>query len=334
MKNNKTHQRLVELIIEHHTKTPGTSLGVKILSDRAGISRQAFHRYYGDLKDYASGAKPLADLVSGMGTLLAYELINQNQATIQNLQNELKLLEFKHEKKMQDVLKSHITTLMIGDITTHAANDVRANIERQTLYANEMKAQNSQLELELSRAKLALETERIGGNGSGNDAATGVGQKIKVDIHLAAAIAAYAKSGQIDDFYDHKDRAIDIAYKSIKTLAVDSGCSLVIFAERYVSRFSIFFESLKPSDTSKHIIVRLPIFDKKMLSLFINKLPPVKKISIYIPYMQSENDIRGQRLFFFSGIPRQELDQADTADLISIAHGYDEVINFKARQGD
>lgn len=334
MKNNKTHRRLVDLIIEHHMERPGTSLGVQTLADRAGISRQAFHRYYGDLKDYASGAKPLADLVSGMGMPLAYELINHSQVTIQNLQDQLKLLESKYEKKMQDALKSHITTLMIGDITAHAANDVRANIERQILYANEMKAQNNQLELELSRARLALESERIGNNGSGYKAETGVGQKIMVDIDLTAAVSAYAKSEQIDDFYDQKDRAIDTAFKSIKALAVDSGCSLVIFAERYVCRFSTFFESLKPSDISKHIVVRLPIFDKKMLSLFINKLPPTRKISVYIPYMPSENDVRGQRLFFFGGMPRQELDQADTADLISITHGYDEVINFKVRQGD
>ncbi|MFY1664319.1 hypothetical protein [Pseudomonas sp. Pseu.R1] len=334
MRNNKTHERLVQLIIEHHTESPGTSLGVKMLSVRAGISRQAFHRYYGDLKDYASGAKPLADLLSGTGTLLAYELINQNQVTIQNLQDQLKLVESKHEKKMQEALKNHITTLMIGDITAHAANDVRANLERQSLYANEMKVQNNQLELELSRAKLALENERLGINGSKDGAATGSGPKFKVDLDLTAAIKAYASSGEIDDFYDEKDRALEIAYKSIKALAADSGCSIIIFAERYVSRFSIFFDSFKPSDSSKHIIVRLPIFDKKMLSTFISKLPPTKKVSVHIPYMLSDKETSGQRKFFFSNIPSQELGQADNADLISIAHGYEEVRHFKVRQGD
>ncbi len=334
MKNNKTHERLVELIIEHHTEFPGTSLGVKTLSDQAGISRQAFHRYYNYLKEYASGAKPLADLLSGTDTLLAYELINQNQVTIQNLQDQLKLIESKHEKKMQDALKNHITTLMTGDITTHIANDVRANLERQSLYASEMKAQNNKLELELSRTKLALENERIGVSGPKTGAATGSGPKFKVDVDLAAAVAAYAESKEIDDFYDQKDRAMDIAYKSIKALAADPGCSLVIFAERYISRFGTFFDAFKPNHSSKHIVVRLPIFDKKMLSTFISKLPPIKKISVYIPHMHSEKEISGQRKFFFIGIPLQELDQADNADLISIAHGYEEVINFKVRQGD
>ncbi|MFK3973609.1 hypothetical protein ACI2KS_23095 [Pseudomonas sp. NPDC087358] len=153
MEHNKTHQRLVELIIDHHTVFPGTPLGVKALSDQAGISRQAFNRYYSGLKDYAIGVKPLADLLSGAGTFLSHELINQNQATIRDLQNQLKQAESRYEKKLQDTLKHYITTLMIGDITAHAANDMRVSLERQSLYASEMRAQNNTLELELSRAK-------------------------------------------------------------------------------------------------------------------------------------------------------------------------------------
>ncbi|MFK3973608.1 hypothetical protein ACI2KS_23090 [Pseudomonas sp. NPDC087358] len=161
-----------------------------------------------------------------------------------------------------------------------------------------------------------------------------VGQKQKVDVDLAGAVAAYNKSGDIEDFFSQKDRALDMACKSIKTMSGDAECTVVIFAERYISRFNIFVDNFKPSDSSKHIIVRFPVFDRTMLDLYRRRLPPVKSTVIYIPYLQSESDINAQRSFFFKGIPEEELNQADNADPINIAHGYEEVVHFKVRQGN
>ena len=47
-----TRSLLVELIKQHQLENGLIKLGVAELSMRAGITRQAFNRYYSDLKDY------------------------------------------------------------------------------------------------------------------------------------------------------------------------------------------------------------------------------------------------------------------------------------------
>lgn len=336
---NDTRRILIDLIAQHQASNPSVKLGVGELSVRAGISRQAFNRYYGDLKDYAWGVKPIGDLLIDTDHDRTKDLINQNQASLKELQQQMSRLGAEHEKEMEKTVDSYITSLMINDITLHGANDIRVTLEKQTLYNLELKKQINQLEIELSRSKQAVALTTIGGKpGSGADEGAGLsrkGEKIKVDVDLEKAYAAYTATKSLDEYEDKKDIAINAAVRSINRLATDKSCTIVLFAERYICRFGVFFDRYQPNDDSLHIVVRIPIFDGTELKRFVANLAPASAIHVHIPFMASVSAFNLQRSFFFKTIPEFELKYANAADPITIAMDrIDQVIHFKPKQGD
>jgi len=343
MEMNDTRRILIDLIAEHQASNPSVKLGVGELSERAGISRQAFNRYYGDLKDYAWGIKPIGDLLVDTDHDRTKDLINQNQASLKELQQQMSRLSADHEKEMEKTVDSYITSLMINDITLHGANDIRVTLEKQTLYNLELKKQINQLEIDLSRAKQTTALKNIAlvpgagtNTNAGSDAgASQRGEKIKVDVDLTKAYAAYASTKSLDDYEDKKDIAINAATRSINKLATDKSCTIVLFAERYICRFGVFFDRYQPTGDGVHIVVRVPIFDGTELKKFVSNLAPASAIHIHIPFMPSVGDFNLQRSFFFKDIPEFELKYADAADPISITMDrIDQVIHFKPKQGD
>ncbi|MGF6153857.1 hypothetical protein [Pseudomonas fluorescens] len=339
MQINDTRRILIDLIAQHQASNPSVKLGVTELSKRAGISRQAFNRYYGDLKDYAYGVKPIGDLLIDTDHDRTKDLINQNQASLKGLQQQMSRLNAEHEKEMERTVDSYITSLMINDITLHGANDIRVTLEKQTLYNLDLKKQINQLEIDLSRAKQTVALATAGGkSGTGTNTNAGAskkGEKIKVDVDLGKAYTAYTSTKSLDEYEDKKDIAINAAVRSINKLATDKSCTIVLFAERYICRFAVFFDRYQPTDDSLHIVVRVPIFDGTELRKFVSNLAPASAIHVHIPFMASLGDFNLQRSFFFNRIPEFELKYADAADPITIAMDrIDQVIHFKPKQGD
>lgn len=334
MQINETRRKLIDIIADHQSLQPSKKLGVGELSIRAGISRQAFNRYYGDLKDYAAGLKPVGDLLISTDFDRTKALVNQNQASLKSLQQKLSLLEAEHERELKDTLDDYITSLMINDVAIHGANEIRVTLEKQTLYGLELKKENNLLEIELSKAK---RSEALSSNNDLNRSLdlAHKGEKIKVDIDLGKALEVYASTNSEDEFEDAKDRAINAALLSINKLAIDRSYTIVLFAERYVCRFALFFERYSVPNDSIHIIVRTPIFDRSQLKIFISKIAPAIAIHVYVSHMRSQSDISAQRAFYFNNIPQFELRSADAADPVTIASDrIDKIVQFNAKQGE
>lgn len=330
MEMNATRRKLMDLIIAHHSSYPGKALTVNKLSEMAGISRQAFNRYYADLKDYAAGKKALADLMGDTSSSQTKELINQYHSSLVELQQKLDQSDSDHEKEMKKTLDSYISSLMMNDLTIHGANDLRVTAEKRALHNAELIKQINQLEIELTRAKQAVGT----GAANGTRPEQYIGEKIKVDVDLSKAIKAYEASKNEDDFEDKKDLAISAALNSVKKLASDKNCHIVLFAERYLTRFSIFFENFTCPDELPHIIVRLPIFDRTEVTAFIDKLPPTRSLSIYIPYLKSKSETKARRSFFFNNVPEMETRNADDADPLTMNLDVTRIVHYRATQGD
>ncbi|WP_397452122.1 winged helix-turn-helix domain-containing protein [Pseudomonas sp. NA-150] len=325
----ETRRKLIDLIAEHQATLPNKKLSIIELSKRAKLSPQTLHRYYKDLKKYAYGEKPIGDLITDNTSPRTKELINQSQANLKQLQNKMGDLEADHDKEMKKTLDSYITSLMMNDVTLHGANDIRATLEKQTLHNLELKKQLNKLEIDLARAQSAAYVTANNGTVS-----EGKGEKIKVDVDLTKAFELYASTGSRDDFEDKKDAAIAAAQKSINKLAVDKQYSIVLFAERYLARFAIFFDRFKCTDDSLHIVVRVPIFDRDSLRIFLSKLPPTQSLTIYVPHLESTSEVNAQRGFYFGSVPKLEIDAADKADPILLKQGFHSVIHYKIKQGE
>ncbi|AAN67577.1 MULTISPECIES: TetR/AcrR family transcriptional regulator [Pseudomonas] len=329
MEMNDTRRRLIELIAEHHASHPGKKLGIEELSRRAGISRQSFNRYYKDLTDYAAGRKLIGDLVDDTTNAQTKQLINQQQEVMRDLQEQVEHSEIENAKKLKKAMDSYVTSLMVNDLTAHAANSLRITLEKQTVHNLQLKQELTNMEVSLAKAQANAATLAISPTPR-----EGKGEKVKLDVDLSKAVAAFSATKSEDDFEDKKEIALKSLVQSICKLALESKCSIVLFAERYVSRFSSFYDNFSCPDDGLHIIARLPVFYRSELRTFIDKLPPTQNISLYIPYLESASEKKAQRSFYFNSIPKCELDSADEADVIPMTLGLDRIIQFRVKQGD
>ncbi|MDU0701899.1 hypothetical protein Q8W87_17515 [Pseudomonas aeruginosa] len=329
MEINETRRKLIDIIAEHHATSPGIKLQIGELSTRAGISRQAFNRYYGDLKDYTLGVKPIGDLIDGATDERTKELLNQTQTSLRDLQQRMDSLAAEHERHLKKALDRYITSLMLDDVTAHSANDIRMTLEKQALHNLDLKRQLTNMELELARAKQSGIQST-----SQPRSSTNLGDKIKIDIDLSKAIKEFEINKSEDDFEDKKEAALESALKKVSKIATDRKVKIILFAERYISRFELFFENFICQDDSLHLIVRTPIFFRSEFKIFINKLPLGHEISVYVPHLESTTDKKAQRAFYFGMIPAFELESADGADPIGLSVGIDKAVQFKVKRGD
>lgn len=330
MEANETRRKLIDIIADHQASYPSKKLPTGELSQRAGISRQAFNRYYSDLKDYASGLKPIGDLLANGSSVRTVELLNQTQATLRTAQHKLSRLEEKYDKEMQQEMESYVTSLMMNDVSMHGANEIRVTLEKQTLYNMELKKQLSHMEIELARAKQSsIFSPSVRRDGDGFNA-----EKIKVEVDLAKAFATYASTKSLDEFEDSKDVAVASALRTINKLAAEKRCNIVIFSERYISRFKLFFEKFQTTEQGLTIVVRLPIFNRSEMRAFLSKLAPTHSISLYIPYCESQSEINAQRGFYFGEVSKPEIEAADNSDTFLINQGFHKIVHFKVKQGE
>jgi len=327
MNVNETKQKLITLIAEHQFANPGKKLRIGDLSDQAQISRQAFNRYYNDLKPYAQGLKPIGELLAGADQAETSELLTRSHTTLLDLTQQLALQKKQFELEKEKILTSHITTLMNDDLTLFSANEIQQTLARQTLHNENLLKDISNLKLELLKTQQkSLMAQPSRPSPSSN--------KIIIDTDLSDIFSEYHKNGDHDVFEDRKEQALDNVLTKINKLCRTSDSVVVIFTERYISSFQAFADEYIAKSDTQHIIIRLPIYTRAELKVFISKLSNTSSIKIHTPYCESQGVVKAQRAFHFRNVPDFEAKAADQAHTVTMDPAIDEICIFKIRQGD
>lgn len=320
---------LIEIIVQHHLSGSRSKLKLKDVADYAGISRQALDRYYGDLKPYIAGRRDVADLVNGN------ELRSQVQTktAVNELENkhtkEIERLKVEHEKALQQAMDSHITSLMNGDIVLLQSNNMRMSLERQTLHNAELLKQIQRLNL-----KLALGQD-VSTSFAKDDNATNQ-SKIVFDVDIEALCINYQRGKSFDAFEEQKNAELIKIRDKVSKYAQATGVHVILFADRYISRFKSFAEQYTSPAQELSLIIRLPLFSRSEIISFTKHFPASFKTSIHVPYfVGTESERKLQRLGLYKQflLPTDETKSADAADQPIITWGFDEVTFFKIKPG-
>jgi AcrR family transcriptional regulator len=330
MSSQKTRDRLISIIKDHQLKHGQTKLAISQLADTAGISRQAFNRYYGDLKDYSIGKEPIARLLVDDNASLS-ELIENKDERIIKLEDELKALKSAHKAELERVVDSYLSTLMNNDILAFEAGQISATLTNQgnhNAYLN-----NLVTELKVKNAKLTMDIA------SANSDISNISEKseknfISFDLNLDAAIKLYTATKKISDYEDHKDEKLLEIVQRINKLPNPEHIDTLLFQEKYISDFQQFCKRTFPSKNRLLIVIRLPLYSQEEIKLFIRSLRPISSFSIYVPYSASEAIISAKRQFSFRDTPPEELAYADNAKLPLMSWGFDSIYVTKIKQGD
>ncbi|MFG0548925.1 hypothetical protein [Pseudomonas sp. yb_9] len=321
---------LVKLIVDHYLAGNKAKLKLVNLAKDAGISRQALDRYYGDLKPYIAGRRDVVELVEGTPLREQVETqtaINEIEA---KYEKKLEKLQVAHERALDKALSSHITSLMNSDVVLLEGNKIRSALEKQTLHNAELLKQISSLELKLMQS---------GGLIAG---ATALGRtlpdqnKLIFNVDIETLSMSFKRNATLEAFETAKSNEIRTIRDKISKYQNTPDVHVVMFADRYISRFSTFAENYTSLRNELSIIVRLPLFSRSEFQNFIKQIPTEFKRSIHIPYSASDNEKKAQRTFIYQKfqLPPTEIKGADTATNPSIEWGIDEVVFFKIKQGD
>lgn len=320
---------LIEIIVEHHLSGSRSKLKLKDVADRAGISRQALDRYYGDLKPYIAGKRDIADLVNGnelRSQVQAKTAVNEVEA---KYTEQIERLKVEHEKALQKALDSHITSLMNGDLVLLESNKMRVSLERQTLHNAELMTQIQKLEL-----KLALGADA--GSLPAEGTAFAKKNKVVFDLDIETLCIDYQRRKSLDAFEDKKSVELRTIRDKLSKYTSTPHAHVILFADRYISRFTTFADRYISPPEEISLIIRLPLFSRSEIISFTKHIPATFKTSIHVPYFSgSESEKKLQRLGIYKQflLPPEEIKGADTADQPSITWGFDEVTFFKIRPG-
>jgi hypothetical protein len=215
---------------------------------------------------------------------------------------------------------------MNDDLAIHHSHTIRTSLEKQTLHSDKLKKQLAAAELQLA---LGATSRTPASQQSQRDS-----HKLIFNVDIEGICSKLGKNPDIDDLEDAKDEEIRKIREKLITFSSVSNVKVVIFSERYLSRFSTFADNLVIPEHETALIVRLPLFSRNEILNFTKHLPKQFKTSIHIPYCSSELEKRAQREFMFRNLATEEAKSADIADAVSISWGFDEVVHFKINQGD
>ena len=329
MSAKDTEQKLIRVIAEHYLERGEGKLTIQVASERAGISRQSFHRKYDHLKSYVLGKRPIEELIKG-GMDDVRGLLGKCQIRVRELQEELGHLRAEHDAAIERERESYITTLMNSDITLRNNDQVRDTLEKQALHNEVLVKEIQRLELELTAARsrdlsLSAKVQMAGRPDA---------EVIGIEPDLTAAFEIYSRTKDQDSFEDHKDKALEQTLKRLNKLCQHDGAAVILFVDRYLSSFRKYVDNYREGRLGKTIIVRMPLFNRIELKLLSGKLPEGTPVAIHVPFCASEAVIKAQRKFLFRDVPDIELDAADKMALPLIQDGYVEVTVFNVKQGD
>lgn len=317
-----TRQRLINIIIDSYYSAEGKKLQVGKVADEAGITRQAFHRYYSDLLGYIKKEKPIDELLPGTNQDSVKKLLVQCQSRVETLEQELLVAEDRHKNELRKALDKHITSLMNNDITLFDTDEVRVALEKQTTLIQHYVAQINELKAQLTKNKISISNQKLSSTR---------GSRISFEPTLKPAMASYRKDNSHNNYLEIKSK--EIAKQLIKVNSFTArGTKLIIFIDNYLCEFTSFLETLPPPTTTE-IVFRLPIFTAIELKNLIRNITSPFHISVHIPACTSIAEANAQRKFRSSDVPFEELKLAEKADHIYLIKGIDSVVYFDVQNG-
>ncbi len=322
MSANTTEMRLKQIIAEHYLSVPVEKLLIGDVAEKAGISRQAFNRYYDHLKPYISGELSIDEMLKGNDEDSdTSELLHLAQKSIKEMQEQLSHIEAKHKADTDKKVNSIITTLMNNDINLFESDKTRLTIEKHALQNQRLKDQITSLQVELTNAKAETVVD--------HDKHTTSAEKIKIEVELKSIFKEFISSGDLDDFEDGKEDKIQRALSRVNKFTQLDDSKVVIFIERYISSFDSFVDKYLCRDDKTYIFIRLPIFTRTELRLFVKGLKFNRPITVHIQFSNSETTTKINRRFLFRNIPEMELEQADKCYIPTDSDGFNEIVIAK-----
>jgi len=327
-----TRARLIELIKEHQLEHGLTKLAIGELSIRAGISRQAFNRYYGDLKPYSLGASILDLLNEDKDSAMAF--LEKRDREVATLQEEIQRLKSQHKKDLEQASTKHITSLMNNDIIAFNAMEVNSLLTTQSLHNESLKGKLRQMELSQTKRQMDAAAAELPGNGQGAGIPKDAKNFLSLALNLEKACTVYQKDKDFDQFEDAKEAEIKKIIQTINQFPDPSQIELHIFQERYISSFQTFSDDLPAQAGKLTVVAQVPWYGQEDLGVFLSELKPLHRITIHVPFRSSEAIIASKRQFYFRAIPEEEILDARKAKMPQITWGFDEVRVFRVRQGD
>ncbi|VVP58868.1 TetR/AcrR family transcriptional regulator [Pseudomonas fluorescens] len=331
MSSPQTRDRLVSIIKQHQLKHGVSKLPVAKLAEAAGISRQAFNRYYSDLKDYSIGKASIARLLIDDNASLN-ELIENKDERILRLEKELVNSRETHKAELEAVVKNHISSLMNNDIMAFEANQLTSTLINQ---GNHNAYLNKRItELEVNNAKLTHNIITAASSDSSNIIEKSDKNFIAFGLNLSAANKAYACSKSFIEYEKAKDEELLKIVRKITKLPNPENIDILFFQEKYISDFTIFCNRTHPSKARTLITIKLPLYSQEEIKLFMKSLSPITSFSIYVPYSSSDAIISAKRKFSFRDIPPEELMDADNAKIPLMTWGFESIYITRVKQGD
>jgi len=319
--NNETRQRLIDSIVKHFYSADQEGLKVATVAKEAGITRQAMHRYYGDLMGYIKGDKDVSELLPGHAADSVTQLLIEAQRRSSLLEEQLTTIESRHKQELKVALDSHITALMNNDITLFETDEVRISLEKQTALIEDYSGQITALKAQLAKAQLTP---------SGNAPRSLPGMRVSFEPSMHNALAAYKKDGDYDAYLDAKGKELNKIISKVNAFTGDT--HIVLFLERYLSDFRDFLDYL-PAPRSNQIVLRVPLFTSLEIKNLTKKITTPGSKHIYIPEAPSTAAAKAQRAFRAFSVPEEELKQAERPEAIYLFSEIDQITNFTAASG-
>tara|TARA_R110002012_G_scaffold321789_1_gene551423 strand:- start:5600 stop:6616 length:1017 start_codon:yes stop_codon:yes gene_type:complete len=336
--NNPKRTKIIIATFEHYLSDYQNKLLISDVCSLAEFSRQSFHRYHKDLKAYVEGKKPIGELFSegkeSIGELLREEslsivnAITVAQQTIMSLKNRLDCIENVHDKELEKLEFKFITTLMNNDITYNNTDEIRLTLEKQALHNQKLLTENNSLSNELT----LLKSREFSGSMKENSNESV--EIIDIDPTFDPVYKDFTATGDIDNFEDQKDKTLESTLKRVNKFTQSNDTEVILFIDRFISDFKKFVGTFTTNSTKPQVIVRLPLFSKLELKMFIRKIKPVRPVSVYIPYTDSEAVRAAQRKFMYRNVPEYELTNADKYIIPNVTDGFEKLVVFKVFQGD
>jgi len=324
MSTRDTRSVLIGLIKEHQLENGLTKLGIEDLSMRAGITRQAFSRFYKDLKPFAQG-QSIAQLLSD-DPLSAKDFLTKREQETEELRQKILNLKIEHKKDLEQKIKKHITSLMKNDILAFEAKELSALLTSQSLHNEMLRQKVTQMELKQTRSVMESASAELASNSNSSKSAKNF---LSIPLDLTKAYTDFNRDGDFDKFEDAKELELSKAVETIAKLPDHPNINVHLFQERYISSFEDFSNALATSPGKLEVAVRLPLYLQSDIGMILNKLRNVGSISIHIPHKRSEATAAANRKFLFRGVPEFEFKDADQAPTPQISWGFDAIHIFR-----
>jgi hypothetical protein len=320
-----TRTRLINLIKDHQLENGLSKLKISTLSDQAGITRQAFNRFYGDLKPYTQGLS-IAPLLTDDSNA-ALDLLARREHELQQLRDEISTIKSQHAKDLTTAINKHITTLMNSDLIMFDAKSMEATLENQSKHNNLLKRQLMHAQVQnanLSTDLASLELHEIGRNPH-------LKKTAKNFMSLGMNFAEFAiHSNSLDAFEDAKDDQLNRHIKTLKKLSGPDRIEIHLFQERYVSSFKEFCDGLPAKDDMLTVVIQTPVYAQAELKSLLRQLIDFSSVTLHIPYQASQAAQVAFQKFHFRQIPSLEFEEANKSRVPQFDWGFDSIKIFRA----